>query len=69
MNKSEEIVSDNDLRYIDFTNVDKATPGSPKLLKTEDYDKIMSSDRFFARKFDIRIDRAVVDRVISEVSG
>ena len=68
MNKSEEIVSDNDLRYIDFKNVDKSTPGSPKLLTTEDYDKIMKSDRFFARKFDIRVDRAVVDRIIGEVS-
>lgn len=61
------IVSDNDLRYIDFNNVDKSTPGSPKLLRSEDYDSIMRSDKFFARKFDIRVDREVVDNIIRAV--
>ena len=69
MNEDKEIVSDNDLRYIDFNNVDKATPGSPKLLKMEDYENIMKSDRFFARKFDIRVDAEVVERIIAEVGN
>ena len=67
IDKKEDIVSDNDLRYIDFHNPDKETPGSPKLLKTEDYNKIINSGMFFARKFDIRVDPDIVSRIIKEV--
>ena len=39
--EDEDIIKQhNNLRYIDFVNVDKNTPGSPKLLKEEDYEKV-----------------------------
>ena len=51
--EDEDIIKQhNNLRYIDFVNVDKNTPGSPKLLKEEDYEKIKASGAFFARKVD-----------------
>ena len=48
-----EIRTTNNLRYIDFDNPDKDTPGSPKLLKIDDYERIIQSNNFFARKVDM----------------
>ncbi|WP_175404141.1 beta-1,6-N-acetylglucosaminyltransferase [Mucilaginibacter sp. PPCGB 2223] len=44
-------------RYIDWP------PGSarPKVLLTEDYDRIMASDSLFGRKFDINTDEHILD--------
>lgn len=67
MNKTAVTDSDNNLRYIDFYDVDPATPGSPKSLKMEDYDKIMSSKYFFARKFDLNSDPDVIARIVNAV--
>lgn len=49
-----EISADDNLRYIDFSNPDKKTPGSPKLLTIDDKEKILASKMFFARKVDIK---------------
>lgn len=51
--RSKKICLNNNLRYIDFDNIDKNTPGSPKLLTIKDYDSIIKSDMFFARKVDV----------------
>lgn len=65
---STEIEDDNDLRYIDFANWDKNVPGSPKLLRNEDFEKIVRSRKFFARKVDIRADKELVDRLVRKAN-
>lgn len=52
------------LRYIVFT---KGNP-SPKTLTISDYDNIMSSGCLFARKFDVNVDKEVIDKLISTIS-
>lgn len=52
------------LRYIVFT---KGNP-SPKTLTMADYDNIMSSGCLFARKFDVNVDKEVIDKLISTIS-
>ena len=52
----ENIVNDN-LRFMIWTK----GHASPDWLKTDDIDKIQSSDKFFARKFDIEVDARILD--------
>ncbi len=47
------------LRYVDFSS----QKPSPKMLLMEDYDKIMSSNCVFARKFDINVDKEIVEKI------
>lgn len=47
------------LRYIDWTSCS----GSPKTLKIEDYDKIINSNKLFARKFDENIDNHIIKNI------
>jgi len=54
-----KVVND-DKRYIDWVS----GPDYPRTLTVADYDKIMKSDAFFARKFDERRDREVIDKLI-----
>lgn len=56
--------SENNLRYIDFVNVDPETPGSPKLLRSSDYKAIIESKMFFARKFDISVDPNIMNEFL-----
>lgn len=51
------IISD-DLRYIDWS-----LGPTPKILINEDYDKIMTSGKLFARKFDDSIDAQIIERI------
>lgn len=51
------------LRYVDFSEHQP----SPKTLTMKDYDKIMSSDCLFARKFDINKDRQVVEKILANL--
>jgi hypothetical protein len=53
---SENVVN-NDLTYIDWEN---AIAGSPRTLTIRDLEKISSSGDFFARKFDLDLDREIL---------
>jgi len=46
------------LRFIDFTD---STTGSPLVLKTADFERLMTSGKFFARKFDMDTDARILD--------
>lgn len=48
----------NNLVYVDWKNEDV---GHPKLLSALDIDILKSSDKLFARKFDIEIDETIID--------
>jgi hypothetical protein len=50
----------NDRRYIDW----KTGPDAPRLLREIDYEKIIASDAFFARKFDSNIDNVILEKLI-----
>jgi hypothetical protein len=64
--RAEEMVSNNNLRYIDFNNTDKKSPGSPKVLTLDDRQRISKSRHFFARKFDSKVDQKVIETYLSE---
>ena len=53
--------TDNNLRYVDMEDYDKKKKKKKKTLTMKDIDKIEHSGAFFARKFDIDIDQAVID--------
>ncbi|TAG31814.1 MAG: glycosyl transferase [Sphingobacteriia bacterium] len=57
-------IINNNLRYIDWSKKEK----NPKLLVTEDFQKIHESDCFFARKFDQNIDQHIF-KLIDESIG
>lgn len=50
-------VSNNDYRYIDWSDGGK----SPKVLTVKDFDRLVSSDKLFARKFDACTDEKVLN--------
>lgn len=47
------------VRYVDFSSQQP----SPKTLRMEDYDKIIGSNCVFARKFNMDVDREIVDKI------
>lgn len=57
------LAKEGNMRYVDFS----AHLPSPKTLTMKDYDKIMSSDCLFARKFDINKDRQVVEKILANL--
>lgn len=54
----EDIVNDN-LRFIDWSEGEK----NPKTFTTKDFNLIIESNQFFARKFDINIDSKILDLI------
>ena len=48
------------MRYIDWT---RGSNGSPYVFRMEDYDTIMASPCFFARKFSAKVDPEIIDRI------
>ncbi len=54
----ETVINDN-FYYIDWSG----GGSNPKILTGEDYDKLVSSDKMMARKFDIRQDPGILDRL------
>ena len=50
-------VINNNLRYIDWS----LGGTNPKILTVEDFDKLKESDKLIARKFDIKVDTAILD--------
>ena len=57
-------INKNDLRCIGFVS----TNPHPKTYTEKDYDFLISSDRFFARKFDVERSRAVVDMIFDHLT-
>ena len=53
-----------DMRYIDFSQ----RKAHPKTLTMDDFEKFMSTHNLFARKFDLLVDTAVLDRIDQEIS-
>ena len=37
--------------------------GNPYIFRSSDFDMLMASDRMFARKFDCKVDRIIIDRI------
>ena len=50
-------------RYIDWSK----GGSNPKILTDEDFDKITSSNKLFARKFDIKVDTKILDRIDASI--
>jgi len=57
---------DDDLRLIDY---EKAHKGSPRTMTVQDLPLLASGRYFFARKFDLAVDAAVLDRIDRELLG
>jgi tRNA G46 methylase TrmB len=57
-NPSLNLVTDNNKRLINWSN---AESGHPDVLRTENFEQLISSDRHFARKFDQNKDGRVLD--------
>lgn len=51
-------------RYIDW----KTGPEYPKILLKNDFEKIINSNKWFARKFDIEKDKEVIEQIINYTS-
>jgi len=60
-----DLVNDS-LRYIDYRN---AVKGVPRTLTVADLPELASGRYHFARKFDLRVDREVLDRIDRELLG
>lgn len=60
-----EAMVKNDLRYIDWSGGGV----SPKTLTIEDVEAIKASGQFFARKFDITKDEAILDAIDNQMDG
>jgi hypothetical protein len=60
-----DLVNDS-LRYIDYRN---AVKGAPRTLTVVDLPELASGRYHFARKFDLRVDREVLDRIDRELLG
>jgi hypothetical protein len=56
-------VNDN-LRYIEWKDPDA---GSPAILRKSDFQKLASSSKLFARKFDMTVDTEVLDFIDREI--
>lgn len=55
----------NNLTYIDWSE----NASSPKTFKLDDYEEIISSNFFMARKFDIDVCGDIIDKIIEEVGS
>lgn len=62
------IVNDN-YRYIDWSDHSKGNnKGNPNLLLTKDYNKIINSNKFFARKFDNEVDENILNMIDENIN-
>jgi hypothetical protein len=58
-------VQNNNLRYIHWN---KYTGSSPAILGIEDFDKITTSDAFFARKFDPQTSQDLLTDIVKLIN-
>jgi hypothetical protein len=56
-------IINNCLRYIDW----KSGPEHPRILRINDYEKIMESGNLFARKFDETVDNEIIDKIYATI--
>ena len=56
------IIND-DLRYVDWKN----GPEYPKVLCVDDYERIIKSNKLFARKFDENIDNKIIEMIYKDI--
>jgi len=59
-------LENDDLRFIDY---ERAVRGAPRTLTVGDLPALASGRHFFARKFDLAVDREVLDRIDRELLG
>jgi hypothetical protein len=59
-----ERLADNNLRYIDWSEGN----ANPKTLKMEDFESLVNSEKFLARKFDSAVDQEIINKLIKTVS-
>jgi hypothetical protein len=59
-----ETVVQDDLRYIDWS----VDPG-PAVLRAPDFERLVSSGKLFARKFDLTVDNEILDRLDAHIDG
>lgn len=57
-------VENHNLHYIDWEN---PNPSLPKILVLSDFERLMSSHKFFARKFDVQRDVEILDLIDKKV--
>lgn len=53
------------MRYIDWT---RSVNAGPHTFRIEDFDKIISSNCMFARKFDIDVDKQIIEKIRQNIS-
>ncbi len=51
------------VNYIDWSG----GGANPKILKVEDYESLMNSDKLFARKFDVKVDSVILDMLDKQI--
>lgn len=66
--KDKVIDEQKNLRYDDMGIYGQKDSGSPKTITMDDVERIKNSGAYFARKFDISIDQAVVDYYLKRTS-
>ena len=60
--KFKDNIINNNYRYIDWSDhINGLNDGNPNTLTKKDYSKIIKSNKFFARKFDLNIDKKIFD--------
>lgn len=65
-NNPELVLSNDSLVYVNF--VDKINAASPQTLTSADLSKLLESSANFARKFDMNLDKAILDKLDSSAS-
>lgn len=60
-----ERLAGNNLRHIDWA---EGKP-NPKTFKLDDFDVLVASGKFLARKFDSQVDRTIIDKLKTTISG
>lgn len=57
-------IVNNNYRYIDWSeHKEKKNKGNPNTLRIVDYNKIITSSKFIARKFDLNIDEVILNKL------
>ena len=56
-------IENDSLRYVNWTD----GPEYPRILRMADYEKIMTSNKLFARKFDENVDREIIEQIYKEI--